>query len=53
MIDRAYRCEECDKSFQTRNALDMHNHDKHNIKIPREVDDGYMTEADYQTWGNL
>ena len=48
-----WRCDECDKDFQSKGALDMHNRDKHGIKIPRFEVDGHLTEADYQTWMRL
>lgn len=49
-----YRCNECEKDFGSRAALDMHNKDKHGIKVPRnDDDDDYFTEADYQTWMRL
>ena len=53
MTDRDWCCDECCKAFGSQGALDMHNKDKHGIKPPRQEDDGYMTEADYQTWGRL
>ncbi len=50
-----WKCEPCDKEFKGEVALDMHNKDKHGIKMPRrhDRDNEDYTEADYQTWLRL
>lgn len=55
MMTTKIRCERCDKEFKTYDALEMHNRDKHGIKIPKRErnDDDHFTEADYQTWMRL